>query len=270
MIARPGAFPPHFAHQHQNPNCKRPPGESDLHALAKSLIQHQGKIGAPGRKTLISLERIEAEVPLSNFYMDLMAKDSAGRDIVIEFTVEHESSLHKIRYLKQNGIASMEVDLRGAVHPPNLEEWIVTKAPRRWIVNPAESKPETTSILHWRQTYRRYKTIWGPYTQPHLEQELNDLRKQYGLLNEVDFNGTLCGVPESLRGRLPKSRAFVRCSSLPTFYDQCAFIPGHPFRKRDKDKPVRFRLSPNPRGILYLTYQKKGVFFPEVTSWQYI
>ncbi len=267
VIPRPGAFPPHFAHWRRNPNCKRPPGESDLHALAKALLAQCGHVWAPDRKKPIVLEHIRLEYPLSNFVFDLIAKDGEGRDMVVEFAVDHASSSAKVDFLRQNSIAALEIDLRQAVSPTQLEQWILKSSPRRWMAKPRFQTG--VSITHQRNTYRQYPTVWGPYTILRLEEELNELRIHYGPLREAIFLGVLQPTPDILHGQIPKSSAFVQSNRLPAFYHHFAWLPGLTLRKRDWNRKVQFRLAPEPRGFLYLPYLKRGVYFPEVTDWHF-
>ncbi|MFQ6614542.1 MAG: hypothetical protein ACE5D1_06830 [Fidelibacterota bacterium] len=266
VVPRRRAFPPHFAHRNRNPNCRRPPGESQLHALAKALIHRRGILHLPGEKTPVILEQIREEVSLSNFIVDLIGKENHGRDLVVEITVQSPPSPAKVRFFRENSIPALNLDLTTPAPAVALEDWILRSAPRSWIYPLSASAPFTLPSLQ--PTYRRFRAVWGPFTPLRLEQELNLLRRQFGPLKTAVFYGKLSPPPHNLKGQLPQNKAFAYSQYLPVFYWNRAAIPGLALRKKDWGQTIKFTLNPEPQGLLYLPYRKRGVYFPEVREWK--
>ncbi|RMF08283.1 MAG: hypothetical protein D6762_06035 [Candidatus Neomarinimicrobiota bacterium] len=256
------AFPPHFAHRHQNPNCVLPPAESALHYLAKQVLATAGWVRPPGSRSRLPLHRIRTEVSLSAFIVDLWATGPRGEDVAVEITVDHPPGPDKETFFREQGVKALEIDLRGSLPPaPALEEWILAGATRRWIGVPDGTSSGLASRRH---RYRRERSSYGAFTRQVLIETLRELHRRTGGLERHVFTGKLGPPPPVFRRKLSPRLTFVQSEDLPPVYGCCAYLPGVTLRRRDRGKVVCFTLLPEPGPALLLPVEKKGVYLPQV------
>ena len=110
----------HFAHLSKI-ECKysNNPAETDLHILAKSVIEKHKTITIDSvfhfhkevlKKTVIKFDRIELEKRVDKFTPDIIAYKGSEK-IWVEIAVTHFTDENKINYCKENHITLVEYDL---------------------------------------------------------------------------------------------------------------------------------------------------------------
>lgn len=161
LVARKGALrEKHFAH-HSSAACAKAL-ESALHKLAKQVIADHRKVGLPAVEAVVGDERrlvrpaqmfedidVTLEEGMDGLRPDIVAR-KADRELLVEVAVTHFCDHRKIGLIRDRGLATVEIDLRGIrldLPVAEIEEAILVFAPRCWIFNRRLEDAENELII---------------------------------------------------------------------------------------------------------------------------
>ncbi|OCC05336.1 hypothetical protein BA190_07805 [Labrys sp. WJW] len=155
MVAHQGERRRHFQHAAEDVNCSSA-GESALHRFAKDVLAKALKLKLPELKAYRGDDSLvvvtEQEFAFDSAVLEQRTGDvipdvvcwRGGRSLHVEFMVTHACGPEKIDKLKAMDIGAIEIDLSGYRDIPldDLDQAILTEAPRSWLHNPRQSQVE--------------------------------------------------------------------------------------------------------------------------------
>ena len=183
----------HFRHRSRK-SCAHAT-ETTTHRIAKQIIEDAGRILSPpvfakgllGRKKLhdekmLTLHHVVSEVRLDNIVPDIMAYVGT-RPILIEVCVTHAVDDHKKKKIEDRNVAVLEIDLsavaRGASYA-QIEQAVLTEAPRRWIHNPKSEEQARQMCEQDREHLKALAVEFArpvPITRTDVRVDINEARK---------------------------------------------------------------------------------------------
>jgi len=155
LVAHQGQRRRHFQHAAEGVNCSSA-GESALHRFAKDVLAKALKLKLPELKAYRGDDSLavvtEQELAFDSAVLEQRTGDiipdvvcrKGGRSLHVEFMVTHACGQEKIEKLKAMDIGAIEIDLSGYRDIPldDLEQVILTEAPRSWLHNPRQVQVE--------------------------------------------------------------------------------------------------------------------------------
>jgi len=250
----------HFAHAISD--C---PGNQEtlMHLMAKEVIAASKKLRVEGGRggQEVAFDSVELEVKVGPYRVDAIGQKN-GRRCLIEFAVTHRCDPEKVQYFRDNSLAVVEIilDTHREIDSMNeFSEYVLAKAPRRWISNPV-LKQETNSgavpINHERIRELQEK-------RERLEPEfLHQLRKAVGDRPNRTHFGDLVEADLSELGVPNKRFLCVKSDDLPNEYGNLAMVMWH---HREMRKYLGRRVGFD---VIYdyepSIYYKTGILFPRV------
>lgn len=155
MVAHQGQRHRHFQHSAEGVDCSSA-GESALHRFAKDVLAKALKLKLPELKAYRGEDSLavvtEQEFAFDSAVLEQRTGDvipdvvcwKGGRSLHVEFMVTHACGPEKIENLKAMDIGAIEIDLSGYRDIPldDLDQAILTEAPRTWLHNPRQSRVE--------------------------------------------------------------------------------------------------------------------------------
>jgi len=156
LVARKGLEKaPHFAHHGEVP-CGHAL-ESALHKLAKEVLDERRELLLPeisatlAGETLLSFEartyrfdEARLETSLGDIVPDVIVRRGKNQ-LLVEMFVTHRCGPEKIERIRAKGLSCVEIDLRAlprSATREQVEEALLSGAPRQWIYNPRMDETE--------------------------------------------------------------------------------------------------------------------------------
>lgn len=209
LVARKGSERVHhFAHN--NLICSDPAGESWRHILAKRVLETNASLTLPEvsaviggtRQVLMNARTLpytdpKIEVPYEGLVADGVVTMS-GRPLLVEFHVTHRSGEEKCARLREQDLATVEIDLSQFVlsmsHEDNVRV-ILHEAPRQWLWNRRREKWVTEQTRLYDegrkrdegQSVTRYLSFL-PRVQRSADASLADVVRRAGVAQFVGLN----------------------------------------------------------------------------------
>lgn len=123
--------------------------ETYLHKLAKLIIDQERRIMLPHLGE-VKVKDVLIEKHLGDFVPDILLTDEAGREIVIEIFVTHETESDKINKIKIAGLPAFEIDLSGLNYDAEFNAVkfeVIENLGNKKNLNPPEKKREKKNYL---------------------------------------------------------------------------------------------------------------------------
>lgn len=209
LVARKGSERVHhFAHN--NLICSDPTGETLRHLLAKKVLETNASLTLPEvsaviggtRQVLMNARTLPytdpmIEVPYEGLVADGVVTMS-GRPLLVEFHVTHRSGEEKCARLREQDLATVEIDLSQFVlsmsHEDNVRV-ILHEAPRHWLWNRRREEWVTKQTSLYEQDLKRKEQesvtrylSFLPRVQKSADASLADVVRRAGVAQFVGLN----------------------------------------------------------------------------------
>jgi hypothetical protein len=168
----------HFAHRTDS-NCR---GESLAHMEAKEIIKNHkylfvpdpkeryGGYGLPLVKVNFETVKLEQLIGDSNYRADLIGIIK-GKQVIIEIEATHELGWEKERFIRDNKLTTLCIDLSKEIEdfnslPDNFNKVVMEKSPRNWVYNEKQEAyqkdlekfyDDNPDRLHIHEWFKEYK-----------------------------------------------------------------------------------------------------------------